>query len=201
MTDDICSYLDYAQSLGYSHIVLAGHSLGANMVIYYLSRHHESRISHFFLLSPANLNHMMSGVQEWDALFIKQMVERGQGEEMLPFPFMGWVDCIANTAWDWKFSGLLNNVFTETDGDFSQCSKITHTGALLIGTFDTFTNGDPSGFLKNINNHIPTAKENSLIFIEGTGHTYQHKEQEVAQKILGQLQEWRTQDALCHGKA
>jgi len=31
---------------------------------------------------------------------------------MLPFPFMGWVDCIADTAWDWQFSGLLNNVHT-----------------------------------------------------------------------------------------
>ena len=196
--DDIGSYLDLAQELGYKNIILGGHSLGANKVIYYLSRHHESRISHFFLLSPANLDHMMSGVKKWDKDVIRHMVENGRGEERLPFPFMGWVDCIAYTAWDWAFSGLLDNASSDPDGDFSQCAQITHTGALLIGTYDNFTRGDPAGFLRNINDHMPTASQNKLIFIEHTGHTYQQKQQEVAEEILAQLQEWRTQDAVRH---
>ncbi len=123
--DDIGSYLDLAQELGYKNIILGGHSLGANKVIYYLSRHHESRISHFFLLSPADLDHMMSGVKKWDKDVIRHMVENGRGEERLPFPFMGWVDCIAYTAWDWAFSGLLDNASSDPDGDFSQCAQIT----------------------------------------------------------------------------
>ena len=76
-------------------------------------------------------------------------------------------------------------------GDFSQAELITHTGALLVGTYDNFTDGDPSEFLRNLNNHIPTAAENSLIFIERTGHTYQGKNQEVADDIVHRLQEWR----------
>ena len=133
---------------------------------------------------------MMSGVTPYEKFLIKSMAEHEQGNNMLPFLFMGWVECIAYTAYDWQFSGILNNVFVEPDGDFSQCEKITHSGALLIGTYDNFTYGDPSGFLKNINNHIPTAKENKLIFIEGTGHTYQKKHQETAEKILAQIKEW-----------
>ncbi len=31
---------------------------------------------------------------------------------------------------------------------------------------------------------MPTALENKLIFIQGTGHTYQQKEQEIADDIL-----------------
>ena len=53
-----------------------------------------------------------------------------------------------------------------------------------------FTYGNPSGFLSNINSHMPTASENELIFIEGTGHTYQRKEQETADKILETLKGW-----------
>ena len=102
---------------------------------------------------------------------------------MLPFEFMGWVPCIADTAYDW-LSGTLDNVHVEADKDFSQVSEITHKGGLLIGTYDRFTYGDPAGFLKNINDHIPTANDNKLIFIEGTGHTYQRKEQETADRIL-----------------
>lgn len=117
---------------GYKHIILAGHSLGANKVIYYLSRHHDPRVDHFSLLSPAILTYMMSGVTESEKYIIREQVERGDGDKMLPFPFMGWVNCIANTAYDWQFSGLLNNVHTAKDGDFSQAEKITHTGALLV---------------------------------------------------------------------
>lgn len=191
--DDIEAYLNFAEEEGYEHIILAGHSLGANKVIYYLSHHKDPRVEHFFLLSPANLSYMMSGVTEREKRMIKSQVERGDGDQMLPFPFMGWVECIANTAYDWQFSGLLNNVHTAKDGDFSQAEKVTHTGALLVGTYDNFTDGDPSEFLRNLNDHMPTAEENDLIFIERTGHTYQGKNQEVADDILEQLQKWRKQ--------
>jgi len=183
-------YLTFTEQAGYRHIILAGHSLGANKVIYYLSRHHDERVEHFFLLSPANLTYMMSGVTKREKQAILAQVERGDGGKMLSFPFMGWVECIANTAYDWQFSGLLNNVHTAKDGDFSQAEKITHAGALLVGTYDNFTDGAPSEFLRNLNAHMPTAEQNKLIFIENTGHTYQMKNQEVADDILRQLQEW-----------
>ena len=183
--EDIEAYLSFVKDQGYEHIILAGHSLGANKVIYYLSRHQDAKIDHFFLLSPANLTYMMSGVTDREKKTIKDQVERGEGEKMLPFPFMGWVECI------WQFSGILNNVHTAKNGDFSQAEKITHTGALLVGTYDNFTDGDPSDFLRNLNDHMPSCKDNKLIFIEKTGHTYQMKHQELADDILHQLQEWR----------
>ena len=60
-----------------------------------------------------------------------------------------------------------------------------------MGTYDSFTDGDPSEFLRNLNAHMPKGAENKLLFIEKTGHTYQMKHQEVADVILRQLQEWR----------
>ena len=200
--EDIEAYLDYAAQQGYRHIILAGHSLGANKVIYYLSRHHERlrvgeqssgipRVEHFLLLSPANLDYMTASVTPRQRELILQLYERGEADKMLPFPLMGWVECTVGTAYDWVHSGLLNNVHTSSDGNFSQVSQITHTGALLIGTYDNFTDGDPSGFLRNINSHMPTAAENRLLFIERTGHTYQQKHQEVADKILQLIREWQ----------
>ena len=189
--EDIEAYLTFAEQEGYEHIILAGHSLGATKVIYYLSRHHDPRVEHFFLLSPANLTYMRSSVTKREKQIIRDQVERGAGNEMLPFPFMGWVECIANTAYDWQFSGLLNNVHIAKDGDFSQAEMVTHAGALLVGTYDNFTDGDPSEFLRNLNSHMPTARENKLIFIDKTGHTYQMKHQEVADDILRLVQDWR----------
>lgn len=189
--EDVVAYLDYAERQGYKHIILAGHSLGANKVIYYLSRHHDSRVEHFLLLSPANLDYMTASVSERERDIICQLYEQGQGEKMLPFLLMGWVECTVATAYDWTWSGLLSNVHTQPGGDFHQVSRITHADALLIGTYDNFTDGDPSGFLRNINSHMPTADENRLLFIERTGHTYQQKQQELADKILTLIQDWR----------
>lgn len=190
--DDIDAYLRFCEQQGYKHVILAGHSLGANKVIYYLSKHYDERVDKFFLLSPANLTHMMSGVTDYEKRIIREQVERGDGNEMLPFPYMGWVDCIANTAYDWQFSGILNNVHTAKDGDFSQAARVKHSGAMLVGTFDNFTDGDPAEFLRNLNDHMPTAEENDMIFIEKTGHTYQMKHQEVAEDILSQIRKWRS---------
>ena len=38
---------------------------------------------------------------------------------------------------------------------------------------------------------MPTAAQNRLLFIERTGHTYQQKHQEVADKILQLIRDWR----------
>ena len=128
---------------------------------------------------------MMKNVTADEKNFIERIVRYGQGEKILPFYFMGWVVCTANTAHDW-LSGMLDNVTT----DFSQAEQITHTGALVIGTYDNFTDGDPSGFLKNINDHMPTANQNKLVFIERTGHTYQQKHQEIADIVLSLAKDW-----------
>ena len=182
--EDIDAYLDYAAK-NYRHVILAGHSLGANKVIYYLSRNHDTkRVEHFIFMSPANLAHMMSGVSDGEKDFIEKLVRYGQGAKILPFYFMGWVVCTANTAHDW-LSGILDNT-----NDFSQLEQITHSGAMIIGTYDNFTDGDPVGFLKSINSHMPTAQANKMIFIERTSHTYQQKHDEIAKIILDLAEGW-----------
>ena len=90
---------------------------------------------------------------------------------------------------------IMEDAITQTVIACTEMSS-SHTGALLIGTYDRFTYGDPAGFLKNINDHMPTAKRNKLIFIEKTGHTYQQKEQEVADRLLGLVKEWE-EERIC----
>ena len=189
--EDIEAYLDFAQNQGYKHIILAGHSLGANKVIYYLSRHNDKRVEHFFLLSPANIKHLLSVVTQREKDFINNMYNEGEENSILPFALLGWIECTVKTAYGWVFNNILDNVFVEKDGDFSQVEKINHTGALLIGTYDNFTYGNPKSYLENINNHFTHKDKNKLIFIEKTGHTYQQKQQETAEEILKVIQEWQ----------
>ncbi|PDS41173.1 alpha/beta hydrolase [Rhizobium anhuiense] len=190
--EDVAAYIDFAEQAGYKRIILAGHSLGANKIIYYLSRNPDPRVAKFILLSPANIKHLTSVVTEGQKELVREYIDRGMGQVLLPFPLLGWLPCIADTAYQWLYTDTLDNVHVEADGDFSQAEKIRHQGALLIGTYDRFTYGDPVAFLSNINAHMPAAKENRLIFIQKTGHTYQGKEQELAESILELVQNWQT---------
>ena len=192
--EDIEAYINFAEKYGYKNIYLAGHSLGANKIIYYLSQNHDKRIKKYILLSPANITHLLNQVTLEEKNIIKIYKSKGKDNDLIPFELFGWIECITRTAYDWVFDNILNNVHVEKDGDFSQINNIEHTGAMLIGTYDRFTYGDPSGFLENINNHTKHPKENKLIFIQQTGHTYQRKEKEVAQILLDLLNEWRNVD-------
>lgn len=123
--DDISAYLKFAEK-NYKNIFLAGHSLGANKVIYFLSKNPDAKINNFLLMSPADIKYMMSGVTDNEKKIIKKFVDYGQGEKILPFEFMGWVRCTANTANDW-LSGIFDNVRE----DFSQVEKIVHAGGVV----------------------------------------------------------------------
>jgi hypothetical protein len=112
---------------------------------------------------------------------------------LLPFELLGWLPCVADTAYQWLYSEILDNVHDKKDADFSQVEKINKQGAMFIGTLDCFTKGNPVKFLKNINNHMGSSEYNQLIFIKGTGHTYQAKEQELADKMLAVVTNWQKQ--------
>lgn len=188
--EDLEAYLNFAYQQGYQQIILTGHSLGANKVIYYLSRHHDTRISNFLLLSPANLEHLTSVVTDEEKQAILQQRQQGHGNRRMSFNLLGWIPGTANTDYQWVFNNILNNVHVEPEKDFSQVAAITHTGALVIGGLDRFTYGDPQKFLENINDHFQTAKQNQLIIIPGTGHIYQQKEQQLADEVLKLVQAW-----------
>lgn len=189
--EDIQAYVDFAEKQGYKHIILAGHSMGANKVLYYLAKTQDKRVERFILLSPADLDYMMQSVTNEQKELIYSLKVRGLGDTMLLFLLMGWVECLVDTAYDWVSDRTINTVPVKTPQAIELFQQIIHKGALLIGTYDTFTEGNPVGFLKDINQYLPTKDENEYIIIEQTGHTYQQKEQEVADKLLATVKGWR----------
>lgn len=189
--EDIGAYIDFAEEQGYKHIILAGHSMGANKVLYYLATTQDKRVERFLLLSPADLSYMMQGVTIEQKELIRELKLQGLGHKRLPFQLMGWVDCLVDTAYDWITDTNINTVPVITEEAKGLFKQIRHTGALLIGTYDTFTAGEPREFLIGINQYLPSREMNQFIIIEKTGHTYQQKEQEVAEKISDVIKAWR----------
>jgi acetyl esterase/lipase len=52
--EDIRTVLAFVRQRGYQHVVLAGHSTGANKVLYYASRAHDRRVVGIILLGPVS---------------------------------------------------------------------------------------------------------------------------------------------------
>jgi alpha/beta superfamily hydrolase len=189
--DDIESYINYVEKNDkYKHIYLGGHSLGANKIIYYLSKNHDSRIEKYILISPANIIKLLDSNSKEQLQLIKEYKEQKKDDEIIPFLLFGWYKCNVKSAYDWIYNNILDNIHYEKDADFSQINNITHSGAMIIGTYDRLACGDPVGFLENINNHTKNKDKNKIIFIEKTGHVYQKKDQEIADALLNLILEW-----------
>ncbi|MDE7402565.1 MAG: alpha/beta hydrolase [Muribaculaceae bacterium] len=188
--DDINAYVKFAEAKGYGNIILAGHSLGANKVIHYLANAQDTSVKHYILVSPANMKYMLSNVTDDERDIIRYYVDNGMEDRMLPFPFMGWAPMIAKTAWQWLWRNPLDNVHSDSDGDFSEVERIRQTGALIIGTYDRFSYGEPRAFIELINSHTQQPDMNEVIFVEGTGHVYTEREQMLADIILRLAERW-----------
>ena len=106
--EDVEAYINYAEKNNYKNIYLAGHSLGANKIIYYLSRNHDKRVKKYILLSPANITHLLNGVSDYEKKIIKEYKKIGKDNEFIPFELFGWIECITRTAYDWVFDNILN---------------------------------------------------------------------------------------------
>jgi len=192
--DDIEAYINFAEKQNYKNIYLAGHSLGANKVIYYLSKNHDYRIKKYILLSPADIKGLFEKNTEEEINIIKEYKEKNKDNEIIPFLLFGWFECITKTAYDWAFNNILDNIHADKNGDFSQINNITHSGAIIIGTYDRFARKDPYGFLENINSHTKNPSKNKLLYIKETGHVYQKKEQEIADCLLNLINEWENEN-------
>ena len=189
--DDIESYINYVEkNYNYKNLYLGGHSVGANKIIYYLSKNHDSRIEKYILMSPANIIKLLEKNTKEELELIKKYKEQKKDNEILPFLLFGWYQCNVKSAYDWVYNNKIDNIHYEKDADFSQIYNIIHSGGMIIGTFDRLACGDPKGFLENINNHTKNKDKNKLLFIEKTGHVYQKKDQEIADALLNLIIEW-----------
>ena len=150
-------------------------------------------MEHYILVSPANMKYMLANVTKEERAIIRAYVENGRGGGMLPFPFMGWAPMLAATAWQWLFKNPLDNVHSDGEGDFSEVARIRQSGALVIGTCDRFSFGEPRAFIELINARTRHPEKNEVIFVEGTGPVYSQREQVLADIVLRLARHWQAE--------
>lgn len=185
--EDLQAYVSWAKQNKYKHIILGGHSYGANKVVYYLSKNQKEKIDKYILLSPTDISRLNNSKK----ISVKALMpiatsykKEHKLDALLPFLFDNYNQFTARTFLDFMNNKNSKNlpIYSE-NGDWKQLHKIKQDGLFIMGANDNFAYGDALNHLKKINENSKT-KNNTIKVIENCGHTFKHKEKELSQIIL-----------------
>jgi dienelactone hydrolase len=175
---DIAAWIDFAESLGFKHVVLVGHSAGANAAREYQAETQDPRVAGLVLASGDVRPDTRVPPPEWVSK-AKQDIADGKPEELVQGPFLSagtFLDLVNRPPGFKDFFGALS-----TDAGVSriQCPLL-----VLLGTDGDVGNEEDLKQIKASIKRLPTRPgrvDTSLI--QGADHMYDGHEDRVAQVI------------------
>lgn len=190
--DDLQAYINFVKEQGYKHIILGGHSYGANKVIYYLSKNQDEKIDKYILISPTDTLNL----KESEQLSVDKLMpialkyeKENKLDELLPFAFDNY-----NLYTARAFLDFVNNLNAKNlpiyskNGNFNQLKQINQVGLFVMGQNDGYAFGNTLKHLQTINENSKN-KNNVIEVIENCGHTFKNKSQDLSMAILKFIRE------------
>jgi len=177
---DIDAWIKQAANLGYSKIVLAGHSLGGPKVIHYMSKKSPSSVTGVILASPADMVALFEKDEPGHAEILEEAnknISQGKPLEIIP-----------HKIWDWYYlsSQTMVDLFTRrgpTDV-LPEISSITQPILALYGEIDDSFIKSVQEDLDDLKKMATNCKSFTIKIIPGANHTYDGKEAEFSNVIL-----------------
>lgn len=185
--EDLQAYIDFVNDCGYKHIILGGHSYGANKVIYYLSKNQNEKIDKYILISPTDTLNL----KESEKLSAEKLMpvalkykQENRLDELLPYPFDNYNLYTARAFLDFINNPNAKNLpIYSKNGNFGQLKQINQVGLYIMGENDSFAYGNTLKHLQTINENSKN-KDNIIKVIENCGHTFKNKNYELSKAIL-----------------
>lgn len=174
--EDLSSFVDFAIKQGYRNIILGGHSLGCNKVIYYLYKNQQKEIKKVVFVSPVDMLEKTNGEQK-SIKEIDKFLETTnlQDTEIIPILYDSYNYYSKKSYLDMKNNKNQNNLpIYQKDKNFEQLQSINLPIYMIMGEKDIFANGNTKNHLEVIKKH--SNNENVIYdIIEDTGHTFRNK--------------------------
>lgn len=185
--EDLQAFIDFAKEQGYKKIILAGHSYGANKVVYYLYKNPNEKIDKFILMSPVDMQNDTSSEQCENKYFEKtarKLIKKGKGSEIIPKLYDGYNFFTAESFLDRIENKNMRNLpIYQKEQDFSQLKSIKIPGLFVMGEKDGFAHGDTKKHLEIINENSYN-KKNKIAVVKGAGHTFKNETTKEFTKIV-----------------
>lgn len=183
---DIDAGISFLAAQGYSEIILAGHSTGANKVCYYAGTKKDARVAAVILLSPVSDRLDPTLDKEKTAALVadmKKKIEEGLGDELL-----SGVHAFPVTAR--RFVSLYAPHSSEDTFDYGYIHpKLTSFSAIktpllvVLGSHDEYLHRSASDVLDIFARHTRSRKYQSVIISDAL-HGFNGKEQDVVRTVF-----------------
>lgn len=188
---DIDAWVQFAHSMGYSDVVLQGHSLGTIKVVRYLFEgKHKERVRKLILLAPFDRTYLIerfaSGKWQEFVMIAKQKVSEGKGGEIIPTEF-DEVVMSYKTYVSWHDENDFQHMYDFFDEHytFPILNKIETPVKVIVGTKDEYfhpSNAEhPEEAIEALKANI---KDFQYKLIENAEHSYTGYENIVADEVV-----------------
>ncbi len=184
---DVDLWVKKAYELGYKKVILMGHSLGCNKVIYYIHEKHP-RLDGVILASPPDmvgLTLLEEPTYEDLVKEAKQNVEDGNPRKLLNELLDGYSYTSSENFLNLYTEGNnIDNLPIERNPEhFEQLESITVKTLAFSGGNET----GPYAKIELLKEKALNCPNFEVAFISGSGHTYNNHEEDVANLIVGWL--------------
>ncbi len=181
---DIDLAIRTAKEKGYKRIILLGHSLGCNKVIYYYYKKHPNILGMILASAPDMIESHLLIEPEYEELLkeAKENIDKNQPTKLLHKMIEDYMYMSSQTYYNWfhKNSNLNNLPIISNPKNWEQLETID----VPILTFSGSKDEDYYLHLDLLKEKAINCKNFEYQIIENTGHTYQEKELETGTLIL-----------------
>jgi pimeloyl-ACP methyl ester carboxylesterase len=192
---DITPWLEKCRELGYKKIILFGHSLGCNKIVYYLSQNDPDDVVGVILASPPDLVGMVE-TNNYQPDHTKLLQE---AEDLVSLGKPD--DLVSGRLWDWEDKSAANylSLFSgnnEADNlpvhhnpdKWQQLALVSKQILAIMGEFDDIKIRDLHENMELIKSKAVSCPDYQIEFIAGANHNYENREAELSQTIIKWLE-------------
>ena len=182
---DIDLAIKVAKEKGYGRIVLLGHSYGCNKVIYYYYKKHPDILGIILASAPDMIgSHLSIQSKDYETLIeeAKRNIENNEPTKLLSKKIEDYMYMSSQTYYNWfnNDSNLDNLPIIRGNENWEQFQSID----VPILTFSGSNEENYYLHLDLLKEKAINCKSFEYRIIEGTGHTYNTKEEEIGKLIL-----------------
>jgi pimeloyl-ACP methyl ester carboxylesterase len=184
---DIRAMIAFARKAGYSKIVLAGHSTGANKALHYVARTGDRRVTGLVLVGPVSdvaAEMKRLGARELRRrVAVAERIAKRDPDALVPRELGFWS---AQRYLSLYRPGATEDVFPyyRPDARWSALSRVRIPLAVIIGSQDEYLDRKAQEVVDAFREHAVRTRSFAGIIMVGAGHGFQDHEGALAGRIV-----------------
>jgi alpha-beta hydrolase superfamily lysophospholipase len=186
--EDIRAMITFARTRGYRRIILAGHSTGANKVLYYTARSRDRRVRGLILLGP--VSDVAAEAKRLGARMLRrrvaaaQRIARRDPRALVPRAWGFWS---AQRYISLYRPGEVEDVFPyyRPGARWTALRSVRLPVAAIVGSRDEYLDRRPQELIEALRRNAVRARSFTGIVVPGTRHGFQNRERELAELLVG----------------